>query len=323
MKNKGIKKVVCWMWIVILFLFFVSLLVLEYLACKKIIREGIVKRGISIFGIVVLISIIIGIGTGIIKYFAKCIKNIRHCGDPLFGELDLYGQHWRVTKEYYNNKINAIYFYYKKGGKVDTIVGNDLKRLYNRLDFLKRKLNTREHVLTCIISVGLSVCATLFLKYAFENQMWCMWIFVVLFLVLILFRYFDPYSGDEQIYEYELKLLKEKIDCAEKEILINYQKEIFLLTKQNVLNELINKCSRTYGKDRESIEKDIEIIESINLNISNPYDFKEIQFTIGKKGGRGALLLDKNDHLANEQYEKLYKILDKHDIFKMTEDKKR
>lgn len=308
--------------------YFVILIILMFFASKGDISDSIVSWGRLIFLIIFIIPIIIRAFVNIVKYFINCFKNIHSCGDPFFDELDDYNRHWGETKEHYQDMINAINFYYKESGKVDTVVGKDLKRLFNRLEYLNRALSTKEHLNTCILSVGLSVCATIFFECSFgefQNHIWYDILFVFLFLGTVISRYSTLFKGDSnQVYEYELELLKQKIDNAEKEILIDYKREDILLTKRNVLNSLIDKCSSAHGKKREDIVNDIREIEKLNLNIQDTSGLEEIRFKIGKTDREGVLFLDKNKKIINEQYNILYKILYKHElIYEMYNDEKK
>lgn len=137
---------------------------------------------------------------------------------------------------------------------------------------------------------------------------------MVLFFAVVLIKYSEMFNeGSNQIYQYELKLLNEKIENAENSLLIKYKKEDMMLTKQNVLNTLMDKCKVLFGKKYDDITNDIRIIEQINLNVEEGVDYKEIKFLIGKTKREGILYLD-NNKLINEDYEILYKILRKYDL---------
>lgn len=311
---------------IFLFLYVIILVVLKQFVPREVIAENIINMGATIFLFLFLVPIIVWVGVNIIKYFINSINNIHFCGDKLFEELDSYGIHWGESKEHYQDMINVINFYYKEGGKVDTIVGNDLKRLYNRLEFLKRELSTKEHLITCVVSFGLSICATIFLDSTSEkdiNQTWYMILFCFLFLAIVLVRYFGMFhEGSNQISEYELKLLKRKIAKAEEEVSEVYAREDILLTKQNVLNELMDRCVHAYGKKKEEIEKDIRAIEKLNLNIRDTYSLNEQLFQIGKKKRMIVMFMDKNDNWVNKQYEILYEVLRKYDLVSEKDEKK-
>lgn len=157
----------------------------------------------------------------------------------------------RLERLGYKNMIDSINFYYKKGGKVDTVIGKDLKRLYNRADFLKNGISTIEHLNTCFTSVGLSICASALLNIINQSIIYMVVYgisFIILFLVVVLYRYNSINNNAfSSIYEYELKLLQNKIANIEQDIYEEFQREDILLTKQNVLGELMNKCKFLFG----------------------------------------------------------------------------
>jgi len=315
MKGKRVKGYIFYG--VFLCAYFIVLLVLRHLAVKEIVDSEIVRWGATIFLICFVTPIIVWFSIGIIKYFKSCVRNIRSCGDELFDELDYYNAHWGETKEYFRNVMNAIAFYYKEGGKVDTVVGNDLKRLYGRLEFLERHLDTKEYLITCGVSVALSICATIICETMFGvGELSSLYgiLPVVLFLGAILFRFYGYFNeASNQIYKYEIKLLEPKIQKAETEVRINYQREDILLTKQNLLSILMKKATSAVGKRCETIVSDIRVVEKLELNIEDESSFKEFKFKMGKTDKEGVIFFD-GKKIVNEQYEILYRILRKYDL---------
>lgn len=233
----------------------------------------------AIFLLLFMGPLIIWGGITIVKYFAGSIANIHSSGDSLFAELDNYHRHWGETKEHYNDMINVIHFYYKEG-KVDSVIGKDLCKLYKRKEFLERAIGTKEYLCMCLTSVGFSICATLFLEYTKSDDTHSIWygiLGMVLFFAVVLIKYSEMFNeGSNQIYQYELKLLKEKIEDAENSVLVKYKKEDMMLTKQNVLITLMDKCKVLFGKKYDDITNDIRIIEQINLNVEEGIDYKKL-----------------------------------------------
>ena len=122
-------------------------------------------------------------------------------------------------------------------------------------------------------------------------------------------------SNLKRFYKYELDLLKKKIRDAEKEVSVDYKREDMMLTKQNVLLTLIDKCKFPFGKKYDEIVNDIRSVEQINLNVEEGADYKEIKFLIGKTKREGILYVDKNSNkFINDHYKKLYDILRKYDL---------
>lgn len=291
-------------------------------ACVAIILFLKMERGINVvqFGVGLIEILIVILGAGYIvkrvaQYYTCSIKSVHSCGVPLFDELDYYKHRWGdETNEYYCNIINIIAFYYKKGGKVDTVVGNDLDGLYKRLQFLKRQLGTNDYFANCISSLGISVCASIIYENQSDNYKWYkVIIFIAVFVAVFLVRYYKPfYENNDPTYEYEIKLLETKITEAQNKILVECPREDIFLTKQNILNILINKVKGVHGAKRKDIIRDIEAIEKLNLNLNNASCFYELQFKMGRTKKKGVLFLDEKNNVANEQYQILYKILRKY-----------
>lgn len=302
---------------IFLFVYFIVIQIIDSFAVAGSIFDEGVKIAVFIFLLLFLCPLIAWVGIAIAKYFVGSITNIHSSGDSLFDELDNYNTYWGETKEHYQEMINVINFYYKKDGKVDIVIGNDLCKLYNRKEFLERTLETKEYLCTCLISVGLSICATLFLDYMRASDGYPTWYGIIgigLFFAVVLIKYSKIFNeGSNQIYKYELDLLDKKIKDAEKEVSVDYKREDMMLTKQNVLLTLIDKCKLPFGKKHDDIVNDIRIVERINLNVEEYADYEEIKFIIGKTKREGILYVDKNNKLINE-YEKLYEILRKYDL---------
>lgn len=303
---------------IFLLVYFIVMQIIDSLALVGSFWDEVVKIAAIIFLLLFLSPLIAGGGIAIVKYFVSSITNIHSSGDSLFDELDNYNTHWGESKEHYQEMINVINFYYKKDGKVDLIIGNDLCKLYNRKEFLERTLETKEYLCTCLISVGLSICATLFLDYMRAGDGYPIWYVIIgigFFFAVVLIKYSKIFNeGSNHIYKYELDLLKEKIKDAEKEVSVDYKREDMMVTKQNVLLTLFDKCKLPFGKKYDEIIKDIRNVEQINLNVEEDVDYKEIKFLIGKTKREGILYLDKNNKWIKEEYETLYKILRKYDL---------
>lgn len=296
----------------------IGMVVFIYLESRGIITENTLNTWQVVLEILLFVPIFLWVGKIVFWYFKTSLNNVRSCGDKLFDEIKIYSRHCGETKEHYQDMIQVINFYYKEGGKVDTVVGTDLKRLYNRLEFLKQEVQTEDHLNTCIISVGLSVCASVYFDMVSSESVMRLWfivMFAFLFLGVVLFKYFKIiHESDSQISEYEIKLLTDKITAAENSILDDIQSEDILKTKRNVLNELIDRYGFATGKKRENIEKDIRVIEKLNLNLRDLYSYKELLFSIGKKKREIKLYIDENNKWPNEQYETLYVILRKYNL---------
>lgn len=297
-------------------LLYLVVFIFSEILVKNKLAEKVVIDWLKIVGVIVLlISGLIVIAVYAIKFITNCIKNIRFSSDAIFDELDSYDRHWEQTKEYYMNKVNVVNFFYKKGGKIDQSVGNDLKRLYDRNAFLERKIGTEDHLNTCILSVGLSICAT-FLCNSFEKATEINTIaFIATFVICVLLRYSNLFDkGINEIYKYELSLLRKKITYAEANVIKNYSDEWMLQTRQNVIEELLDKCGVPGRSRNKEIVADIKDVERLELSIDNIgcYDVKE--YRIGKKERIIKIPYDKNNKEATEDYKILVEIVKKYKI---------
>ncbi len=319
------KKILKLIYFIIFTISFLTFCILTVFAKTESIIPFPIIIGEIVCLILITVPLLLWTALRIKNYFSISYRRLCYCGDDLFDELVFYRNHFGESTEHYADLINAIDFYYKKGGKVDTIVGCDLKRLYKRRDFLNTQLNMKEYSITCISSAGLSIVATLLINfiYNFTNSslygiiyqtFLFLFLFALFFAILLLKNYADPLDESDRPYAYELKLLDLKIKKAEKKKHIDYQREDFLMTKQVVLRCLIQKRWHIHGKKAVEIINDIRIIEKINLNLPDYESFNEIPFYLGKKHERGVLFLDDKGHLANEQYEKLYQVLIKYGL---------
>lgn len=325
MKNNRDTKIILALGVFLL-LCVIGLVILSCLSIKGIIPSNVVEYGKQILDLLISIPIVLWIAIMAFYFLKRCIKNLYSCGDELFNELDYHKMHWGETNAHYQDMINVINFYYKEEGKVDIVIGKNLKKLYGRLEFLERGIYLREHMITCMTSAGISVCAALYFEYAFgkfEGKIWIVVLTIVLFLAVILFRYDDVFrDADNQICKYEIEKLKKKISIAEDSLKDDYQREDILLTKQYVLRMLIAKCNYAHGKKKKDIIDDIERIEKLNLYMASLSDYKELTFRIGKSDKQGVLFLDANKKMASKQYEILYSVLRKYDwIYEIEEDK--
>lgn len=312
------KRLMHYIKIVAIFLGLLYLFVFSF--CEILVKNNLVEKVViywlKILGVIVLlISGLIVIAVYTIKFVMNCRKNIQFSSDTIFDELDSYDRHWERTKEYYINKVNIVNFYYKKGGKIDQNVGNDLKRLYDRKAFLERKIGIEEHLSSCILSVGLSICAT-FLCNSFEKSTEMNTIaFIVIFIICVLLRYSNLFDKSiNEIYEYELSLLRQKISYAEANVIKNYSDEWMLKTRQNVIEELLDKCSvlgRSYNKE---IVADIKNVERLELSVDNVDCYNVKEYRMGKKERIIKIPYDKNNEEATEDYKILIEIVKKHKI---------
>ena len=136
---------------------------------------------------------------------------------------------------------------------------------------------------------------------------------------------------DNNIDEYERKLLMDKIRDLENELIITDQDEQILETKQVVINKLIEiRQKKKLKKQKEKLETDIKQVGQLNLCMGD-YTTYYIQ-KINIKGVSGCLVYDlekgkENNYmgelnLINEDYSILYQILNRYDLISYYEREK-
>lgn len=277
-----------------------------------------------------LISIIILEGTLIFSKFKNGLYNIRKCDDELFQNIDFYIECNERDNSNYLKQIQIINLYYSDGGKVDELVQEKkLERLFMRRDFLLKKIHFSDNIIENYCSLGISILASYIFTANASNNLLNNIILVLLilgsFVVFIILRYAkrgQAGSYEYQIQEYELTLLNEKIEQLEKNSIITPDDEKLLLTKQIVLNELIKKRNKAKRKGtKETLEKDIKIVENLELCMGDYSDYflqniylgeKEIYLVYNKEKGKTKKCTGEK-YLATQDYAILYNILKKYD----------
>ena len=306
---------------VVLGIFYGIVVVMAFFAGMGRISIEIVRLLLFILLLLFIASVLCSGGVEIVKYYVSSIKNIKSCGDPLFDELDDFKLHCGESKEHYKDMINAIDFFYKEGGKIDNVIGIDLKRLFIRLEYLEKGIAVNEHSITCITSLCLSISATIFLEAAIgnmENELLFM-LTILLGLVIFLFGFLYPYSnlyksGERQVQVYELQCLKKKIGIVEEANIIQDRDEDIMFSRRNILNSLNEIYMRAFKKKSGDIVEDIKTVEKLNMYVKNINECRKERFTIGKTKRDGILLFDKDNNLVNQEYQILYSILRKYKL---------
>lgn len=282
-----------------------------------------------IVGLMFMISIVILGFTFILVEFKKGLYNIRKCDDELFENIDFYKECYGRDNSNYLKQIQIINLYYSDGGKVDDLVKEKkLERLFIRRDFLLKQIyfsdNLIEYYCSLVVSILASCIFAAIVSNNLENN-----IIIVLSLFGLLFVIILRYakrgqagSYEYQIQEYELTLLNEKIEHLEKNSIITPDDEKLLLTKQIILNELIKKRKKAKRKGtKETLEKDIKIVENLELCMGDYSDFflqniylgeKEIYLVYNKEKGKTKKCTGEK-YLATQDYAILYNILKRYD----------
>ncbi len=274
----------------------------------------------------------------VLRFFIWCagkihqaIHNMKHCDDPLFEKIDFYNKRWDEDNEYFKRKILIVNCFYRDGGPVDELVdGKEIGRLYARADFLEKQNTMFEFGITIISSVAISLIVSLLCQYISpdEGNAVVGFIGTIFFTALLVsvfaLKYID--KGQMGSYshfsdEYELSLLKQKIDKFEHELVIEPSDEKFLYTKQIVLNELIEIRKRAKFRKKE-IEKDINTINALKLCPGNGCDHNDSEIFI--KDNRGYLAYHKDEgkennyvgelNLISKDFSILYQIMKKYEL---------
>lgn len=300
---------------------------------EKMKFENISMKYFSIIMIIltIILSPIIFWGNKIIDIYKNGFHNLRNCDDKLFENIDVYKKRrWKIDNVDYLRQIKIINLYYSKNGKVDVLVKEkELERLFQRRDFLLKQATWSENFITYFNSLVISGLASfIFAAYSDTNL-----IKNIASIIVILFIFFEIIfinyaergengSYHKQILEYEMKLLDEKIEHLEKNSIITPDDEKLLLTKQIVLNELIKKRKKAKRKGtKETLEKDIKIVENLELCMGDYSDFflqniylgeKEIYLVYNKEKGKTKKCTGEK-YLATQDYAILYNILKKYD----------
>lgn len=283
---------------------------------------------VSIGSIIWLLATIL---VGFISLIARSVHNIKKCDDEIFEEIDKYRRRWGERNDHYIMYIQKINFLYRENGEVEKLVQNKaLDRLYKRMDFLNVQNNLYEVLMSAISSLGISVLASILCTITMKKNEFLVGVVLVLtvlsFFVVILYRYNEKGqmgSFDHFIYEYEKKLLMEKIEKLERSLTVDEEEIDILETKHIIINALIDKISKKKSKkNKKQLEADIETVEALNLYVKDYNKYVKREITVN---GKTCYLLyekqvekDKNKtsvpEFANKAYKSLNEILKKYKL---------
>ena len=84
------------------------------------------------------------------------------------------------------------------------------------------------------------------------------------------------------INEYEKKLLLKKIAKLNKVLRVALKNEETLKAQQIVIDALIEKCKKAKKEDQDGIEKDIHIVESLQLDVKHKNKLYVRKVQVGK-----------------------------------------
>lgn len=294
----------------------------SYIVYVKI-SMGVVR---AVVVLLFLISLLILLGIPLLHNISGGLHNIRYCDVELFDKMDSCNKSNRKNNVYYLNQIRMIDIYYKHG-KVDNLVKeNELETLLKRKDFLEKKKKFSDdfisYAYSLLISVMASYICTAFSSKEFGKNIVTTIIILFTYIAIILIKYVERGEGgsyNNQIWEYELKLLDRKIEELGEKVKLSPDDEKMLLTKEFVVEELDKKKRKARKKKKkELIENEIKVIENLELCLSDYSNYvqqcinlegKDI-YLFYKKGKTNKYLGERN--LATQDYVTLYKILKKY-----------
>ena len=282
--------------------------------------------------LVIIEEIILFVFAGV-KIVKKGYHNIKYCDDELFAEIDKYTYCYKESNLYYINLIRIINLYYREGGPIDKLEkDNQIEKLLLRNDFLHKQKNLYEDVINLFNSFAISIIVALLGGKLTDDsgrlvKLVAMIFIIGSFFVIVFAKYVYRGQGGiclNQVYEYEISKLEEKISKLENRLIISNDNEKYIYTQYVALKELVSKKNkdRKYKKNNAILE-DIDELSKIDLcmeKAENIYDRKlyinekEIYLAY-KKNNKECM----EETLANEEFEKLYKILSK---YKMIDEKK-
>ncbi len=241
----------------------------------------------SLLSLIIIVGLLAMPIVGIVKVIVSIKRgfhNLRKCDDALFENIDF---HKVSSKEDYFTRIGIINLYYKPDGVVDKLVeNNEIYRLYARKDFLTVRKNLYNDLTTYYYSLILSIIASIIYDITNINIVQqvatSIFIIVALLFAVISFKYVkrgQDGSYAYQVEEFEIRKLEEKINSLEDSIKVSEDEEKVLKTRQYVIRALQSLYIKAIRKKtKDSIKKDIGVIQKLNLTLNNcpSYELREV-----------------------------------------------
>ena len=286
------------------------------------------KITLLILEITLLLAVIVG-SIRLLTVFKRGLHNLKYCDDDLWEEIDTYKHRWIENGEYYKKMIRVLSFFYQKKGKVDKLVKNqEVDRLFCRLDFLNAQMEFDNDLKSAIQSLMISVVASVIYGIITKNDfnqllsiiIEVLSIFSFFLIIIVFYSYRGKFgSYDYLINRYEKELLLKKIEKLNEVLWVSLENEETLKAQQIVIDELIERCKKAKKEKQNDIEKDIHLVEGLQLDIKSKKKLIAREVEVGKskiklyyrKDKKTGICCDYN-HLINAQYEKLYEILEKY-----------
>ena len=287
-----------------------------YISVSKLYNIECMQLEIVLF-ILSYTSIIIIIAFAISQFWRIIRRgwhNTRNCDDPNFEKIDFFQRGSENTKEYYLNQLGLINYFYSTGGKIDELVRKkDIYSLYKRYDYLKTQISIVDDLEKYAYSLFISILASfLYSQFNIKSSIFIViniFFLIGIFFVVIFIQYAERGQLGSYVFkinEYEMKLLKEKIEKIEKETIITAEDVEVLQTKKLALVEL-RKIKKRKFKDKDDI---IDKIKKCDLLLDDYTKYEKSKILINKK--EACIYYDKNcgkaynyvgdKGLANKQY---------------------
>ena len=270
------------------------------------------------------ISLFVFAGVKIVK---KGYHNVNYCDDELFAEIDKYTYCYKESNLYYTNLIRIINLYYREGGPIDKLEKeNQIEKLLLRNDFLHKQKNLFEDVINLFNSFTISIIVAVLGEELTDGsglvKLVAMIFIIGSFFVIVFAKYVYRGQGGiclNQVYEYEISKLEEKISKLENKLIISNDNEKYIYTQYVALKELVSRKN----KKNKAILEDIDELSKIDLCMEKAENIYDRKLYVNEKEIYLAYKKNNEEYmeetLANEEFEKLYKILSK---YKMIDEKK-
>ncbi|MBQ9935384.1 MAG: hypothetical protein IJO70_06015 [Lachnospiraceae bacterium] len=285
--------------------------------------------------IIVIISYFMMILSGLIYsiYIGKrSIHNIQKCDDKLFDDLSMvYGI--ADDDSSYDKAYKIIDNYYKEAGVVDSLIkAKQFNRLFVRYDFLDKNIHFDDELGQYLYSIFISLFATQLGNVVEEantiGDFWGFLSFMVVisaFVLMIIFVFYQKYSKRGKngsfsyiLMEYEMGLIKEKLETRYIEDDLSENDYVVLMKQQILVNKLSMMNTKIFKKYKtEEMKQDIDELKSLKLTLGEYDMYKKVECTLDEDTVwlyYNETTSDKQSEyrLVNSDYEKLITILKKY-----------
>ena len=290
------------------------------------------KFRIQATGIVVMLIILFAFIRMLWVFVRSSANNIKYGKDELFYGIDRWNSIRKDNRFYYDMGIQTINYLYRKNGGVHLLVQNsEGDRLQKRKQYLEGQLEVWGEFHQCILAIAQSIIAALIVD-SFPGDNWLISAILGAIIILsILAMPLAKYSGrlplpskfERAILEYELTCLNKYIEKYHDLLVVPEDRAMELQTYQVAILELTKLLHSAKKKEKQKIRHDIECIEGLNLINYNQTNSHRVTINIG--GQQCCLVYKKAEglsnnyvgpyNLINDDYAKLYDILQEYRMF--------